>query len=200
MPLGREEIDAGEEFDGEVFADFVWEEGDLRQREFRNCRFERVRLPGALLAGVTLEDCVFQRCDLTLAKIAGAAFRDVRFEHSKLMGVDWTDVRGLVFSVSFEECVLDLGTFSQRKMDGTSFRECQARETTFMGVDLSRADFSGTDLSGARFEDCILERADLSKARNYVIRPEKNRLRETLFSYEAALEVVEGLGIRVPDR
>lgn len=194
----RRALEEGDDFDGVIFEDLDLVEVPLGEKSFRDCRFAKVRLSEARLAGCTFEDCAFEDCDLTMAKVADAAFREVAFLRSKLMGIDWTDVRGLAFAVSFEECNLSHATFSDRKMPRTIFRQCRAHEASFAGVDLTKSVFTGTDLRGARFIDTILVEADLSEAVHYDISPQQNRLRKTKFSQEAALALVAQLGVVVP--
>jgi len=191
-------LEEGDDFDGVTFEDLDLGGVRLGEKSFRDCRFVKVRWAEAQLAGCTFEDCAFEDCDLTMAKVAGAAFREVAFVRSKLMGVDWTDVRGLVFAVSFEECNLSHATFSDRKMPRTIFRKCRAHEASFAGVDLTKSVFAGSDLRGARFIDTVLVEADLSEAVHYDISPQQNRLRKTKFSEEAALALVAQLGVVVP--
>lgn len=186
------------DLDDESFEDVDLSGAELRDRSFRDCRFIRVRLAEAVLAGSTFEDCEFEDCDLTMARVADAAFRDVAFLRCKLMGIDWTDVRGFAFTVSFEECNLSHATFSNRKMPETVFRECRAHETSFAGVDLTKAVFTGTDLRGARFIDTVLVEADLSEALHYDVSPQQNKLRKTKFSQAAALALARELGVIVP--
>ncbi len=198
MATTREDLLAGQDWEDETFSDLDLGGADLEDRSFRHCRFDQVRLAEARLRGCTFEDCEFEDCDLTMVRIASAAFRDVAFRRSKLMGVDWTDVRGLAFSPSFEECNLSHCTFADRKMPGTVFRGCRAHEASFAAVDLTKAVFTGTDLRGTRFIDTVLVEADLSEAVHYDISPQQNRLRNTKFSQEAALALVAGLGVVVP--
>lgn len=187
-----------DDLDDVVFTDLDLGDTSLADKTFRDCRFVKVKLAEASLAGCTFEDCEFEDCDLTMAKVGGAAFRGVVFRRSKLMGVDWSDVRGIAFVVSFEECNLSHATFADRKMPETVFRECRAHEASFAGVDLSKCVFTGTDLRGARFIDTILVEADLSEAVHYDISPQQNRLRKTKFSQEAALALAAQLGVVVP--
>jgi len=198
VAVDREELLAGDDWEDAGFVELDLGGLDLGERSFRHCRFERVRLAEARLRDCVFEECEFEGCDLTMAHVAGAAFRDVDFRHSKLMGIDWTDVRGIAFLVSFEECNLSHCTFADRKMPGTVLRKCRAHEVSFAGVDLTKAVFTGTDLRGARFIDTILVEADFSEAVHYDISPQQNRLGKTKFSQEAALALVAELGVVVP--
>jgi fluoroquinolone resistance protein len=198
MSVDRDRLSANASFEDELFADLDCGGLDLGGKSFQQCVFSRVRLAEAKLEGCTFEDCELEDCDITMAHVDKAAFRDVRFRRCKLMGIDWTGVRGIAFVVSFEECTLSYGTFADQKMQGTLFRDCKAHEVAFMGVDLSKAVFHGTDLLGARFMDTVLVDADLSTAVHYHIAPQQNRLKRTKFSQEAALALAEELGVIVP--
>jgi uncharacterized protein YjbI with pentapeptide repeats len=193
-PLDRDD------FDGETIADIDASGLDLAEKSFRRCRLERVRLTEASLRAATFEDCDVVQCDWTLAVVKNAAFRDVRFVQSKLMGVDWSSVKRLTFVVRFERCILTHASFVGNKLRGTRFVDCTATEANFVEVDLTEAVFAGTDLAGAKFIDTVLVDADLSEARNYSISPAQNRLRRTRFSEEAALGLVAELGVIVPGR
>jgi uncharacterized protein YjbI with pentapeptide repeats len=200
MGVGRDALLAGDEWEDAHFADLDCGGLDLAGKGFRQCRFERVRLAEANLEGCTFDDCEIEACDLTMARVDKAAFREVRFRRSKLMGIDWSGVRGIAFSVSFEGCTLSHSTFADLKMQGAVIRDCKAHEVAFMGVDLSKALFAGTDLHGARFMDTVLVDTDLSEAVNYSISPQQNRLRRTKFSEEAVLALASELGVIVPRR
>lgn len=199
MTASRTDVLANAECVEEVFTSLDLSGATLVDRSFRGCRFERVRCAEASVCGTIFEDCVFTDCDLTLLQVAGASFRGVEFVRSKLMGIDWTDIRGLAFAVGFDTCVVSHCSFVDRKMHGAVFKDCKAHETNFMGVDLTKAVFDGTDLAGARFMDTVLVDADLSRALNYVVDPRHNRLQRTRFSVEAALALVGELGVIVPE-
>lgn len=199
MAEARQAILDQEDLENMVFSDQDLLGIDLRGKSFASCRFDNLRLTEVPLSDCTFEDCVFESCDLTMAKVSGAAFHEVLFQRSKLMGIDWTPVRGLIFTVTFDGCNLTHATFAQRKMCGTHFLDCKAHEVTFLSVDLSQAVFAGSDLLGARFIDTELNEADLSQARNYQINPQQNRLRKTRFSQEAAIALAGEMGVIVPD-
>jgi fluoroquinolone resistance protein len=200
MGIDRDELLAAPDWEDATFADLDCGGLDLSGKAFRQCVFERVRLAEARLVGATFEDCEIESCDLTMARVEEAAFRSVSFRRTKLMGIDWSGVRGIAFVVSFEGCTLSYGTFVDLKMQATVFRDCKAHEVSFIGVDLTKCVFPGTDLAGARFMDTVLVEADLSDAVNYRISPQQNRLKRTKFSEEAALAVVAELGVIVPRR
>jgi fluoroquinolone resistance protein len=199
-PIDRATLLAADELDGETIADLDGAGIDLSEKVFRRCRFERVRLAEAVCTAARFEDCTFAHADLTLLKVERAAFHDVRFDQTKLMGVDFSGVKRLAFSPTFEKCVLTYATFADLKMRGVRFVDCKANDASFAGVDLTEAVFAGTDLTNAKFIDTILVDADLSTSWGYRISPQQNRLQRTRFSEDAALALVEELGVIVPER
>jgi uncharacterized protein YjbI with pentapeptide repeats len=192
------ELLESDEIEDTIFDDNALAACDIRGKYFRDCRFQHLRLAEISLRDCTFEDCIFESCDLTMATVAGAAFHEARFRRTKLMGVDWTDVRGMIFTATFEECNLSHATFAKRKLCGMVLRDCRIHESTFLQVDLRQAVFTGSDLLGTRFLGTDLREADLSTASNYQINPAENRLQKTRFSHEAALALAEQLGVVVP--
>ena len=170
---------------------------DLRGKRFTRCRFEAVTLDKARLEGVVLDECVFVRCDLSMATLGDCSFRGAHFDHTKLMGVDWTVARDLLFDVSYEGCVLSYGVFVDRKLRKVALTDCVAHEVDFSGADLTDADLRGTDLRGAVFARTTLVRTDLSTATHYRVDPANNKLSKTKFSLEAGVATLRDLGIVV---
>jgi uncharacterized protein YjbI with pentapeptide repeats len=190
-------LNSADDFEEETFVGGSFPGLDLRRKRFARCRFEAVGMDQALLQEAVLDECTFVRCDLSMASVAECSFRDVRFENTKLMGVNWTVARDLLFDVSFAECVLSYGVFADRKMRKTDLVDCTAHEVDFSGADLTEANFSGTDLRDAVFYRTKLAHANLSSALNYRISPADNRLNKTRFSMEAGLDTLRQLGIVV---
>ncbi len=188
------------DFEADEFVDQNWSALELGSKSFRDCTFRNLAASEVDLRGTLFEDCRFEGSDLTMAKVQQASFRDVEFDSCKLMGIDWSDVRGLTFSVSFTNCVLSHSSFINQRMRKTKFIRCKAHETNFAGVDLTGSDFTGTDLEGARFVGTNLTEADLSEATNYKINPDDNVLRKTRYSLEAALALASRLGVIVGPR
>jgi uncharacterized protein YjbI with pentapeptide repeats len=78
-------------------------------------------------------------------------------------------------------------------------RNCVAIEVDFRDADLSKADFTGSDLSNSIFISTNLREADLSQARNYSIDPGKNTLSQTKFSLPEAMSLLYSMDIVLED-
>jgi fluoroquinolone resistance protein len=131
--------------------------------------------------------------------VTSSVFSGVRFESSRLIGIDWTQADWNAISLGdplrFTNCVISHSTFIGIKLRKIMITDTTAKDVDFREVDLSRVDFCGTDLTDSIFADTNLAEADLSKARNYSISPEKNNLKGAKFSLPEALSLLFNLDI-----
>ena len=168
---------AGRVFEREDFRGGAFEKGEYEDCRFINCNFNRVNLTETAFI-----ECEFIDCDLSLSEIALSRFNGVSFKKCKLLGLRFDTCNNFGFSVKFSECDLSHASFYNMKIKKTVFAECIMHECDFAGSDLSSADFSGSDFLRCIFENTILEKADFSSASNFIIDPEKNKIKKALFS------------------
>jgi uncharacterized protein YjbI with pentapeptide repeats len=196
-PLTAQRLMAEEYFENETFDHLDLQGADLRGKEFYRCTFQSCHLQESRWSESKLEACVFQGCDLTRAQLANTGLRGVRFEGSKLMGIDWSAVSPNP-ELAFDECNLRYCSFVGLSLRKTVFARCTALELNFIDADLSDTDFTGTDLTGSNFRGCTLTRADLQGARGVFIDPSAhNRLKATRVPVETAVLVAQTLGMLV---
>jgi fluoroquinolone resistance protein len=192
-------IQSHQHYAAEAFQDLSLEPGEIEGSEFHECSFERCSLVEALFRECRFVDCIFQECDLSMMQPAGSQFASVRFERSKVIGVDWTRAQWpstrLHRPPAFVESALDYSTFIGLKLAGMVVRDCKAIEVDFREADLTKADFSGTDLAGSLFGHTNLTQANLSRARNYRISPTENLLSQARFSLPEAMSLLDCLDI-----
>ncbi len=189
-------LDEEDYFENETFDQLELQGAKLRGKEFYRCTFLNSHLQESRWTDSKLEACVFRGCDLTRAVLAHTALRDVRFESSKLMGIDWSGVSPNP-EVAFEECNLRYASFGGLSLRKTAFARCMAHEVNFLDADLTDADFTGTDLGGSNFQGCTLTRSDFSGAIGVFIDPARNRLKSTRVPVETAVLVAQTLGMVV---
>lgn len=168
---------------------------DLSRKELEGCTFQNVRLPESRWNGAVLEDCTFERCDLSNAVVKSLAARDVRFRECKLVGVDFALAPSP--RLELDGCDLRYAVFAAMHLGKTSFARSRLDEATFTDVDLTEADFTDAELHGAVFEGCLLEKADLSRARGALVDPAKNRAKGARISLEGAVLLARSAGLRV---
>ena len=92
---------------------------------------------------------------------------------------------------------MDFASFRSLVLKGSRFTACSLVEADFSGTDLSKALFGDSDLAGAVFDDTKLEGADLRDARNFIIDPEKNRIKGALFALHGLPGLLMRYGIKV---
>lgn len=77
---------------------------------------------------------------------------------------------------------MNLSSFYGMKLHKTEFNKCEMREIDFGKTDLTESAFDECDLSNTIFDDSILTKCDFRKAVNYIIDPEKNKIKKAKFS------------------
>ena len=114
-------------------------------------------------------DCTFVASDLSNATLKNCVFRGVRFEHSKLIGINWTDAE-TVMHLEFRQCQLSFGNFEGLDLRKSIFEDCIAREVEFARANLMTVNAQRTDSRGANFQGSNLTKADFRGAQEYSIR------------------------------
>jgi Uncharacterized low-complexity proteins len=185
-----------------VIANVTWIAESVDGAEYDECVFDRCTFSGSSFTHCRFLSCRFVRCDLSNLTVTATRFRDARFESTKLIGVDWTKADAMAephtnTSLSFTDCVLDLSNFVGLNLRAATFERCHAIETDFAEADLRDAVFRRTDLSGARFHNSNLERADFRDALNYTIDPRANKMRGARFNLPEAVALLRGLDVVV---
>ena len=112
------------------------------------------------------------------------------------MGVDWSDVAPFP-DVAFESCDLRYASFVKLRLRGTRFLACLAREANFLEVDLTEADFTETDLTSTTIRGCTLAKTNFARAKGVLFDPQHNRVKGARIAIDAAILLVESLGIVV---
>ena len=183
--------------EGRTYEELALPEGAVDGVRFRDCTFVACSLPRARLTHCRFLGCRFTRCDLGNAVLTGSTFRDVTFDETKLVGIDWTaaDLCGLTFTAS----VLDYGVFAGLDLRKTALRQCQARHVDLEGTNLTESIADDTDFDGARFHRTNLTRADWRGACNYALRPADNTLKKTRLALPEAIALLYGLDIELDD-
>jgi uncharacterized protein YjbI with pentapeptide repeats len=153
-------------------------------------------LPESVWKRALLEDCSFKQCDLTRAVVTQLGVRGVRFEGSKLMGIDFSGV-SINPEMSFEECLLRYASFTRLSLRKTKFIRCTAREVNLFDCDLTDADFTGSDLTAANLRGCTLTRTEFRSATNVFIDSAINKVKETRVNADVAVRLAEHLGFEV---
>ena len=159
--------------------------------DYESCVFIGCDLSNADLSGLNLTDCQFMNCNLSSAKLSQTTFSDVQFTDSKMLGLHFEDCNEFIFSAIFDNCILNFSSFYKRKLKKILFKDCILQEVDFTESDLSNSVFKNCDLKAAKFENTVLERADLTTAFNYSINPDINRIKRAKFSYPGVIGLLD---------
>lgn len=116
-----------------------------------------VDLAGADLSGLDLSGAFLERANLAKtrlrgARLSGAVLTEARLDHADLTDADLTDAN--LSGVSAREARLDGVRLSGGVLLEGVLAGASARRAVFSGVRFISTDFSGADLSEARFEAC----------------------------------------------
>ncbi len=181
------------------FTDHVFQNLDLRQQVIEGCSFDACTFNQSSFSGATLKncrfvDCIFEHCDLSNTQLTSSTLRSVKFQNSKLVGINWT-AASEVMHLAWYECILNYGNFSGLDLRKCVLFQCMAIEADFIQTNFSEANLGATDFASARFASTNLIKADFRQARNYSIRPDSNKIKNAKFSLPEATLLLYGLDI-----
>lgn len=160
---------------------------EVKNRVFEACTFLKCDLSDSDFSNSNFIDCKFTECNLSMMKVNSSSFRNVSFDRSKLLGVNFSDCNDFLFSVGFKDCLLDYASFSNKKMVKTEFLNSSLKEVTFLNANLTGSLFENANLDRAVFSNCILKEVNFLTANNYSIDPELNKLEKAKFSLSGSV-------------
>ncbi len=168
------------------------EYADPPSGEFENCTFTNCAWSGKSLYQNIYTNCRFIDCDLSNIRVSNTTFTDTEFTNCKMMGIRFDECNEYLFSAQFTSCRLDLSSFFGRSMKRTPFNSCSLKECDFTNTDLFETVFDHCDMTNAIFENTNLAKCDFRTAEHFILDPEKNRLKNAIFS----VHNVEGLLVK----
>lgn len=164
--------------------------------EFICCEFRGLDLRNFKLKGTKFIECYFDNCNLSNVDILGATFRDIKFSHSKCIGINFGDANSL-FELKFNDSILDYCRFENVSLVGstfirTSFKEADFHSSTFEKCDFSESNFNGANLNGAN-----LKSSDFSHATNFYIDVRNTNIRGCKFTMPEALNLLSPFEVEI---
>jgi fluoroquinolone resistance protein len=154
----------------------------LSKGEYDTCSFTNSSFLNSDLSEIVFMECEFENCDLSMARLINTTLCEVKFRSCKLLGLRFDTCNEIGLSVAFDTCNLNHNSFYRMKLRKTLFLNSKLHEVDFTGCDLSSSVFDQCDFAGATFENTILEKADFRNSFNYLIDPERNRIKKAKFS------------------
>ena len=168
----------------------------LKNKEFEECRFEKMSLTDCQLNQCKFINCTFDNSILSAIKPVNSSFSEIKFMDSKVIGFDWTLAKR-VDSLSFTNSQINYSNFRFLKLQKLKLINCIAKEADFTEADLKDSDFSGTDFEGARFFKTNLKGSNFKKAKNYFIDIKTNTITKAQFSFPEAINLLKSLAITI---
>ena len=184
-------------WEGETFKGIHLADADLSGRNFEDCSFVGCEFIGCNFRNATFSECSFENCNLSNISLTQAKFGEVILIECKLVGLNFSSCKKLLFSIKLESCILQMCNFSGLKMNDLCFTKSEFKDCDFFEANLSSADLSYCNLKGTLFESCDLSEADFRYATAYSIDPNQNKLNKAKFSMPEVLTFLEPLGIEI---
>lgn len=170
---------------------------NLNGSSFIECTFESCDFSESMLQNAKFYLCTFVNCNLSLTKLGGCRFQDVKFIACKIVGGEFFKCDKVFFSASFKNCIMQYCNFSDLNMKRASFSGSRLKDGHFTNTVLVETDFDGVDLAGTIFHNCDLSKADFSKASQYNIDPQTNKIKGAKFSLPEAMGLLRGFEITI---
>ena len=181
----------------EVFEKVNYSQLGFQRGEYECCKFINCDLSNSDLSGSTFVDCLFEGCNLSMVKVVSTALRDVSFSNCKMLGVQFSACNPFGLTLSFSNSILNHSSFYKLKLQKSIYRKLKLIEVDLSEVDFSNSLFDECDFSGANFDNTILEKCDFRTSFNYIIDPERNRVKNAKFSLMGVPGLLSKYGIDI---
>ncbi|MCP3773304.1 pentapeptide repeat-containing protein [Paenibacillus sp. MZ04-78.2] len=192
-----------EEYYDEHFLEAQYSQKEVTSVRFYDCTFTKCDFSETVFKDCKFSGCTFENCNLSLIQVLDSDFSQVSFTHSKLIGINWSEMTpprkigsGLL---RFEECTLSHSTFIGLTLPKCVITRCTAKNVDFREADLTEANMSSTDFSESLFDRTNLTAADFSFATNYMIDPGLNPIRKAKFTLPEAISLLNCMDIQLID-
>lgn len=174
-----EQIDGRSSIVDEVLTGDLGDGERLADVELSGCTLRDATWAGAELSGVRLEQCTIERVDLSRVRLPDSVLDGCTFTGCKALAASWSTMRAPVISPepsTWVDCQLSMGSFSGLDLTGGRFERCVLADVDFDGATLTDVVVEDCSLAGARFVRADLRGADLRGARDYVIDVRETRV------------------------
>ena len=175
----------------------------IASKVFENCSFIRCNFSETDFKYSKFCDCVFEHCNLSFIKIKGCLFSFIKFQGSKLIGVNWAEAAWSTIkipcSLRFMECNLNGSTFFGVNLREAEFLKCRVHDVDFRESELIRANLQHSDFYNSLFVNSNLTEADFLYAAHYRINIKNNKITRAKFMLPEAVSLLSGLDIELID-
>ena len=140
--------------------------------ELVGCTLRDASWAGAVLAGVRLEGCTVERVDLSRVQLPDSVLDGCTLSGCKALATSWSMLRAPMLPPdpsTWIDCQLSMGGFGALDLTGARFERCVLDDADFDEATLQDVVVEDSTLAGARFVRADLRGADLRGARDLVI-------------------------------
>ncbi len=166
----------------ETFEKIDFTQNTLPEGIYEYCRFLNCDFSNSDLSDVEFMDCEFECCNLSMTNLTNTVLRDIIFNDSKMLGIQFEKCNDLLLSVKFNNCNLSHSSFYKVNLKMTIFENTKLHDVDFTECNLSSSVFNNCDLARAIFDNTNIEKTDFRSSYNYLINPEINRIKKAKFS------------------
>ncbi|ENM3915628.1 pentapeptide repeat-containing protein [Vibrio paracholerae] len=178
-------------------------DGQYSGIEFEDCQFSDCDFSAVKFRKCKFTNCIFERCNLSLVDFSNSKLFELKFQDSKLVGVDWTKAMWAVyhsdFELSFKRCILNDSSFFGLTLNELVFDECKLHDVDFREGNFRGSTMTYSDFSHSLFMRTNLQGVDFSESIAYAIDVLENNVQKAKFSRYEALNLLESLGIELVD-
>ena len=144
-----DEIDGRTSIVNEVLTGGLEDGERLAEVELIDCTLRDSTWAGAVVAGVRFEGCTFERVDLSRVRLPDSVLDGCTLTGCKALATSWSMLREPMLSPdpnTWVDCQLSMGSFSGLDLTGARFERCV----------LADADFDGTTLKDVVVDECSM--------------------------------------------
>lgn len=200
MPSLLEQVAGRTSIVDEVLTGTLGEGETLAGVELVGCTLRDTSLAGATLSGVHLEGCALERVDLSRVRLPESVVDGCSFTGCKALATSWSMQRAPVLAPepsTWLDCQLSMGGFGGLDLTGARFERCVLTDADFDGATLREVVFDACSLAGARLIRADLRDADLRTARDYVVDIRESRVEGLRVDPVGALGLLAPFGVVV---
>lgn len=194
--------------DGESYLDIFFEKHvgshkHFNHIEFEDCQFVDCDFSETQFKNCKFLNCIFERCNFSLVDLSNSKLFEVRFQDSKLIGVDWAKAEWAIYHLDFElnftRCILNDSSFFGLKLYELVLDECKLHDVDFREGDFTNSSMTYCNFRHSLFMRTNLQGVDFSDSEEYVIDVFENNVKKARFSRSEALSLLESLGVELVD-
>ncbi len=180
-----------------TFENKDFSEQKLPSKEYDNCIFINCDFTNTDISVVSFLECRFDTCSFNKTLNKKTSFQEVIFYSCKMLGMNFSNCSDFLFQVEFDRCHMDYTSFYDFPLKNTLFNHCSLKEVDFTAANISGAILNECDLYGAIFDTTIAENADFRSAINYIIDPERNKIRKAKFNISGVLGLLSKYDLEI---